>query len=69
MNDPAVILADEPTNHLDESSAAEIRHLLCNLQGKTVIIVSHDPVFASEFSFDQRIFLDAGEVRLTEGGS
>ncbi len=67
INDPPVIFADEPTNHLDEDSAAEIRSLLCNLKGKTVIIISHDPVFAANFSFNKRIFLQQGEVRIEEG--
>ncbi|PIE68714.1 MAG: ABC transporter ATP-binding protein [Deltaproteobacteria bacterium] len=69
INDPPVILADEPTNHLDEASAAEIRELLCTLPGKTVVIVSHDPVFATEFFFDQRLFLDDGKVQFAEGAS
>ncbi|PIE72167.1 MAG: hypothetical protein CSA20_09205 [Deltaproteobacteria bacterium] len=67
INDPPIIFADEPTNHLDEDSAAEIRNLLCNLQEKTVIIISHDPVFAAEFSFEQRIFLQEGKVRIAGG--
>jgi len=45
-NDPALILADEPTGNLDSSNAATIANLLKSLaseQGKTVIMVSHDP--------------------------
>ncbi len=64
INDPPIIFADEPTNHLDEESAAEIRNLLCSLKEKTVMIISHDPVFAKDFTFDQRISLQKGEVRI-----
>lgn len=48
-NDPALILADEPTGNLDSTNGAEVVELLQKLnreQGKTIIIVSHDPVVA-----------------------
>lgn len=47
VNDPQLILADEPTGNLDSLSGAQMMHLLAELhrQGRTVIVVSHDPRF------------------------
>lgn len=48
VNDPAIILADEPTGNLDSVSEEEIMKLFqeLNNQGKTIIIVSHEPEVA-----------------------
>jgi putative ABC transport system ATP-binding protein len=45
VNDPLVILADEPTGNLDSTSGVEIMKVFDDLhaQGKTLIIVTHDP--------------------------
>ena len=45
VNEPSLILADEPTGALDTKTSAEIIELFksLNQQGKTVIIVTHDP--------------------------
>lgn len=43
--DPQLILADEPTGNLDSRTGLQIMNLLARLhsQGRTVIVVSHDP--------------------------
>ena len=45
MNDPDIILADEPTGNLDSSNSGKIMTLLKkqHLQGKTIVMVTHDP--------------------------
>jgi len=62
-NDPALILADEPTGNLDSAAGAELVNLLTRLnreQGKTIIIVTHDPVVA--LSTQRIMTLRAGRV-------
>ncbi len=45
VNDPSIILADEPTGALDSVTGEQIMDLFekINSQGKTVIMVTHDP--------------------------
>jgi putative ABC transport system ATP-binding protein len=65
-NDPAFILADEPTGNLDSATGQEIMELLRELngQGKTVIMVTHEPHVAA---FAQhRLIMRDGKVERTE---
>ncbi|MHC1626123.1 MAG: ABC transporter ATP-binding protein [Methanoculleaceae archaeon] len=48
VNDPDIILCDEPTGDLDSRTGAKIMEILSevNSQGRTVIMVTHDPEVA-----------------------
>jgi putative ABC transport system ATP-binding protein len=52
VNDPLIILADEPTGNLDSTSGADILNVFneLNQQGKTLILVTHDPSIAEHCS-------------------
>jgi putative ABC transport system ATP-binding protein len=49
-NDPEVVLADEPTGNLDTKTGENVMNFLekLNKQGKTIIMVTHDPELAQE---------------------
>jgi len=46
VNDPAILLCDEPTGNLDTKTGGQIMDMLKDLhsQGRTIIIVTHDPL-------------------------
>ncbi|MEO8611518.1 MAG: ABC transporter ATP-binding protein, partial [Chloroflexota bacterium] len=50
FNNPPIIMADEPTGALDSKTGQTVMRMLrwlCTKQGKTVVIVTHDPGVAS----------------------
>jgi putative ABC transport system ATP-binding protein len=61
--DPTLLVCDEPTGDLDRQTADEILHLLQLLnreQGKTIIMVTHDPK-AAEFA-SRHLNVDKGQL-------
>ena len=50
INEPAIIMADEPTGNLDTKSSYEIMDIFkeLNEQGKTVVMVTHEPDIARQ---------------------
>ena len=62
-NDPPLLLADEPTGNLDSATGEEILRLLrrlCDENGQTVIMVTHDPRVATYA--DRVAFLRDGRI-------
>lgn len=48
-NDPQIIMADEPTGNLDQKTGEQIMNMLKTLnkeEGKTLVLVTHDPKIA-----------------------
>lgn len=62
INSPALILADEPTGNLDVSAASDIMKLLLSMhaEGRTIVLVTHDPEIAAYAS--REILLRDGAV-------
>lgn len=63
VTDPTLLLCDEPTGDLDRKSGDEILDLLTALnrqQGKTIIMVTHDPRAAERAS--RTLHLDKGRL-------
>ena len=65
VNDPVLVLADEPTGNLDVRHARAVQDLLLDLvsrEGKSLLLVTHDPEFASRTGRVLR--LDGGRLEL-----
>jgi putative ABC transport system ATP-binding protein len=62
-NDPEVILADEPTGNLDTKTGIKVMEFLqqLNKEGKTIIMVTHEPELAEEYA-DVVYWLRDGKV-------
>ncbi len=66
MNDPLVILADEPTGDLDQKTGQEVMDFVLSEtvgQGKSLVIVTHDPAIAARASRSYR--LESGQLSET----
>jgi putative ABC transport system ATP-binding protein len=78
VNEPLILLADEPTGALDSKTGQQILELFDELvdQGKTIILVTHDPSVAHRCQrvvhlFDGRVEKDERNARhkvQVEGG-
>lgn len=61
--DPPILVCDEPTGDLDRESAENILgllQLLCRNYGKTIIMVTHDPLAAARAT--RQVRLDKGAI-------
>ena len=67
VTDPKLILADEPTGDLDRAATEQVLEIMEKLNrelGKTVLMVTHDPVAAQHS--DRLIHLDKGRLGSAE---
>jgi putative ABC transport system ATP-binding protein len=66
--DPPLLICDEPTGDLDRATADEVLRLLQTLnqqQGKTILMVTHDPRAAAYAS--RRLYVDKGRLETDDG--
>src|SRR5947208_4223165 len=73
--DPTFLLADEPTGDLDRKSADEIMELIHRLvkeYGKTVLMVTHDPLVAKRadltLHLEKGVLVESGEPQGVAAG-
>src|SRR5216683_1112619 len=73
--DPTFLLCDEPTGDLDRKSADEIMELIHRLvkeYGKTVLMVTHDPVVAKRadltLHLEKGLLVESGDLSVTAAG-
>jgi putative ABC transport system ATP-binding protein len=76
VSDPTFLLCDEPTGDLDRKSADEIMTLILALvksYGKTVLMVTHDPVVAQKadmiLHLDKGALVESGKLEAVAGGA
>ncbi len=78
VSDPTFLLCDEPTGNLDRKSADEVMALIEELvgkYGKTVLMVTHDPVVAARshmtLHLEKGVLVEASRVEqgLATGGA
>jgi len=70
VSDPALLVCDEPTGDLDRETSESILQLLQLLnqkQGKTIVMVTHDPRAADHAS--RRLYVDKGTLTDTTLGA
>jgi putative ABC transport system ATP-binding protein len=67
-NDPSVILADEPTGSLDPETSAQVIAFLeqINQEGRTVVVVTHDPKVAQKAKRSLKLYDGRISLRNTE---
>jgi putative ABC transport system ATP-binding protein len=75
ISDPTFLLCDEPTGDLDRKSADEIMELIHRLvkeYGKTVLMVTHDPLVAQRadtaLHLEKGVLVESGEQRRVAAG-
>ena len=66
-NDPQILFADEPTGNLDTATGEDIMEILTelNLQGKTIIMVTHESHIASYAK--KKLHMKDGVIERIEG--
>jgi putative ABC transport system ATP-binding protein len=71
-NKPHLLLADEPTGNLDSKTSKEIMGVLKDLNerdGKTIIMVTHDPALANTYAHRIVTMLDGAIISTSTTGA
>ncbi|MDR0981012.1 MAG: energy-coupling factor ABC transporter ATP-binding protein [Methanocalculaceae archaeon] len=68
--DQQIVIMDEPTTGLDMQESYEIMRVLTGMRnaGKTILMVTHNPVLAEKFS-DRIVEMETGHVTAVRGGA
>ena len=62
LRDPRILILDEPTENLDAGTARRlIASLRAATEGRTVILITHDPRAAAQFT-DQIVHMESGRI-------